>query len=86
MSLCTLAFIISMYIDIYDNEYCHKMHKNFDDFFKNNSKGVNSEDVFPIFLSKPQFFWMKCVEFPISGRKICTPAFLDEIWRISHFR
>lgn len=32
-----------------DNEHHRKIHKNFDDVFKNNSKGVNSEDVFPIF-------------------------------------
>ena len=29
---------------------------------------------------------MKCVEFPISGRKLCTPVFLNEIWGVSHFR
>ena len=37
-----------------DNEY-HKIYKNFDDFFKNNSKCVNCVNVFPIFLSAPIF-------------------------------
>ena len=42
-----------------DNENCHKTHKNFDDIFKSNSKGFNSEDVFPVFLSTPQVSGLK---------------------------
>ena len=42
-----------------DNENYHKTHKNFDDIFKSNSKGVNSEDVFPVFLSTPQVSGLK---------------------------
>lgn len=53
--------------------------------FKNNSKGINSENVFLIFLSKPQFFWMKCVEFLFQA-EILHPSFPE--WNIgsSHFR
>ena len=29
---------------------------------------------------------MKYGEFDISCRKICTPVFLDDVWRISYFR
>ena len=59
-----------------DNEYC-KIYKNFDDFFKNNSKGVNCEDVFPIFLSVPHISGLKYEEFPISGEKLCAPSFQE---------
>ena len=34
----------------------------------------------------PQFSCMKYGEFDISCRKICTPIFLDDVWRISYFR
>ena len=52
-----------------DNEY-HKIYKNFDDFFKNNSKCVNCVNVFPIFLSVPQVSGLKYEEFPILDRKL----------------
>ena len=55
-------------------------------FFKNDSKGVNSEDVFPIFLSAPQISSLKYGEFHILGRKLCAPSFWAEIWKISYFR
>ena len=42
-------------------------------FFKNYSKGVNSEDVFPIFLSVPQVSVLK-YEVQILGQKLCLWA------------
>ena len=54
-----------------------------DNFFKNDSKGVNSEDVFPIFLSVPQISSLKYGEFHILGQKLWAPSFSAEIWKSS---